>query len=112
MKSKKYKFIFLGVVVWVISNFFLSKEVLNPFFTIISISFLFLICYDLIKNNLEFAPPSIFVFIIDIIGLSTIISGLLVDVDYSNVFVYTFILCTLIFIFTGPRVYEDKNSHE
>lgn len=106
MKSKKYGFIFAGLLLWLSASFFLSKEMLNILFSIVSTSFLILIIYDLIKNNLMFSPPSIVEFVLDMIGLGTILSGVFAEVDYSNVFIYLFILCTLVFIFTKPKVYN------
>ncbi len=107
MKSKKYKFIFAGLLLWIIASSFLSKEVIDVLFSIISISFLILIIYDLFKNNLMFSPPSLFEFVIDVIALITIVSGVFVEINYSSIFLYLFIFCALVFIFTKPKISDS-----
>ena len=103
MKNKKYRIVFIVYLVWLITSFFVEKKWTDIIFTSASILFLVLIIYDLIKNNLIFAFPSILNLIIDVIGLSTILSGTIVQIDYTNYFVYIFIFCCLVFIFTEQR---------
>jgi len=87
-KSKKYRFIFVGLLLWIFASFFLEKGILNIMFSIVSISFLALTIYDLIKNNLMLSMPSLIEGIIDVIGLVAVVSGVFVEVDNSNAFVY------------------------
>ncbi|MCB0473071.1 MAG: hypothetical protein KDC56_08430 [Flavobacteriaceae bacterium] len=59
------------------------------------------------KNNLVFRVPGIPVLIIDILALSTMLSGTIVTIDYGNLFVYLFAICGLIFIFTEKRELKE-----
>ncbi len=103
MKNKKYRIIFAGYLIWILAGMFVEKDWVNIILVIVTLSFLLIIIYDLMKNNLIFERPSLLNLIIDILVLSTILSGSIVSIDYANYFIYIFIICTLVFIFTKQR---------
>jgi hypothetical protein len=107
MKFSKYMLIFIGVLIWAICNFFLNENVLDLMFTVITIAFSLLIIFDLLNKNLEYKTPSLTEFLADLIGLSVLVSGKIVNVNYSNIFIYIFILCTLVIIFSKEKQIEN-----
>lgn len=107
MKSKKYLIIFLCYLIWILAGFITESEWMDIVFASISSLFLVLIIFDLVKKKLVFRVPGIPVLIIDILALSTMLSGTIVTIDYGNLFVYLFAICGLIFIFTEKRELKE-----
>ena len=108
MKSKKYSIIFLSYLIWIIVGFLIEDSWLDIIFSGVTLFFVIFLIYDLIKNNLKYSTPSILNLIIDLLALSTMLSGSIVSINYGNIFVYIFALCTLVFIFTNQR--EKKTT--
>ena len=110
MKRKKYSFVFAIVLVWLVAGFFNEGKLIDLILAASSIMFFVFLILDFAGNRIEFSVPKIHILVIDILALGTILSGSIVKVDYANYFLYLFVLCTLVFVFTTVRNTEREET--
>lgn len=103
MKRIKYSVVFVGFLIWLVAGFFSEAGWVDPILAVSSIMFLILLFLDFIRNKLKFSIPKIHILVIDLLALGTILSGSIVTVDYANYFLYLFVFCTVVFIFTSQH---------